>query len=77
MLRKVLEDYRDGFRWSRFKETYQIGLEEGLKQGEINGESRLGKLITSLINAGRSSDVELAAKDENAREKFYKEFNIE
>lgn len=59
------------------EEEYQIGLEEGLKQGEINGESRLGKLITSLINAGRSSDVELAAKDENAREKFYKEFNIE
>ena len=59
------------------EEEYQIGLEEGLKQGEINGESRLGKLIASLINAGRSSDVELAAKDENAREKFYKEFNIE
>ena len=55
------------------EEEYLYGHEEGLKAGEL----RLGKLITFLINAGRSSDVELAAKDENAREKFYKEFNIE
>ena len=55
------------------EEEYLYGHEEGLKDGEL----RLGKLITFLINAGRSSDVELAAKDENAREKFYKEFNIE
>ena len=26
MLRKVLEDYRDGFRWSRFKETYHVSM---------------------------------------------------
>lgn len=26
MLRKVLEDYRDGFRWSRFKETYHFSM---------------------------------------------------
>ena len=26
MLRKVLEDYRDGFRWSRFKETYNFNM---------------------------------------------------
>ena len=26
MLRKVLEDYRDGFRWSRFKETYHYSM---------------------------------------------------
>ena len=26
MLRKVLEDYRDGFRWNRFKETYHYSM---------------------------------------------------
>ena len=26
MLRKVLKDYRDGFRWSRFKETYHYNM---------------------------------------------------
>ena len=26
MLRKVLEDYRDGFRWNRFKETYHFSM---------------------------------------------------
>ena len=26
MLRKVLEEYRDGFRWNRFKETYHFSM---------------------------------------------------
>ena len=38
------------------------------------GESLLGSLITMLLSAGRNSDVALAAKDEEVRKKFYKEF---
>ena len=26
MLRKVLQDYREGFRWGRFKETYHYSM---------------------------------------------------
>ena len=40
------------------------------------GESLLGSLITMLLSAGRNSDVALAAKDEEARKKFYKEFGL-
>lgn len=36
----------------------------------------LGNLITKLFAAGRTSDAELAAKDEEARKKFYKEFGM-
>lgn len=51
------------------EEEYQSGLEEG--------ELRLGKLISLLINSGRSSDAAMAAEDRSVREKFYKEFHIE
>ena len=59
------------------EEEYLYGHEEGLKTGLKEGELRLGKLITSLINAGRSSEVELVAKDNLARERLYNEFHID
>ena len=40
------------------------------------GEALLGNLITKLLASGRTSDVALAAKDEEARKKFYKEFGM-
>lgn len=40
------------------------------------GESLLGELITKLFAAGRTADAELAAKDEEARKHFYKEFDM-
>ena len=40
------------------------------------GETLLGNLITKLFAAGRTSDAELAAKDEEARKRFYKEFGM-
>ena len=48
----------------------------GRAEGKTEGELRLGNLITKLLTAGRNSDVELAAKDEEARKKFYKEFGM-
>lgn len=32
--------------------------------------------MTKLFNAGRTSDAELAAKDEDVLRKFYKEFGM-
>lgn len=54
----------------------KIGRAEGKAEGKTEGELRLGNLITKLLTAGRNSDVELAAKDEEARKKFYKEFGM-
>lgn len=50
----------------------RIGKAEGKAEGEFN----LGQLITKLFADGRPSDAELAAKDEEARKRFYKEFGM-
>lgn len=46
------------------------------KIGRIKGENKLGELIIELMNVGRNEDALIAASDEEAREKFYKEFGI-
>lgn len=46
------------------------------EKGIEKGESLLGTLITKLFEVGRAGDAELAAKDEEARKKFYKEFGL-
>lgn len=46
------------------------------EKGIEKGESLLGTLIAKLFEVGRTSDAELAAKDEEARKKFYKEFGL-
>ena len=47
------------------------------KECFAEGERFFADLITGLFAAGRTSDAELAAKDEEARKKFYKEFGME
>ena len=67
--------------WRMIRETeYQYGVEDGralgFTEGRTDGENLLGNLITKLFGAGRTSDAELAAKDEEARKRFYKEFGM-
>lgn len=50
--------------------------EKGIEKGIEKGESLLGTLITKLFEVGRAGDAELAAKDEDARKKFYREFGL-
>ena len=56
------------------------GRIEGRMEGELlerkKGEQMLGLLITKLSAAGRSTDAELAAKDEEAGRRFYEEFGM-
>lgn len=54
----------------------RIGKAEGRAEGKAEGESLLGDLITKLFAAGRTLDAELAAKDEEARKRLYKEFGM-
>lgn len=49
---------------------------EGREEGRIETESSLWELINKLFIAGRTSDVELASKDIEARKRFYKEFEM-
>lgn len=48
----------------------------GRIEGRIEGENKLATLISRLFDAGRNADAELAAKDEEARKRFYREFGI-
>ncbi len=47
-----------------------------LNRGKAEGESLLAKLISRLIDDGRNKDVVLAAKDEEARKHFYREYGL-
>ena len=58
----------------------KIGETRGFKlcriEGKIEGENKLGNLISKLMTAGRNDDALKAASDEEARKKFYKEFGM-
>lgn len=51
-------------------------LRIGKAEGKAEGEMLLGDLIIKLLAVGRTTDVELAAKDEEARKRFYQEFGM-
>ena len=55
-------------------EGMAMGKAEGMAMGRAEGEFIFAQLMTKLFAAGRTADAELAAKDENARKKFYLEF---
>ena len=57
-------------------EVLDRAINEGISQGISQGESMLGLLITKLFADGRTDDVQLAASDEEARKRFYKEYGI-
>ena len=50
--------------------------DQAIKEGLEEGRASLWELIRKLFDAGRTSDVELASKDEEARKRFYKEFGM-
>ena len=51
--------------------------EEGLSVGEKLGESKFASLIDSLLKEGKTDAIALVTKDEEQREKWYKEYHIE
>ena len=52
-------------------------FEDGHKLGREEGESRLGKLITILLQAGLTDIAQLVAVDEATRVEYYKKYNID
>lgn len=48
----------------------------GRAEGKAEGETLFASLVMNLFREGRTSDAELAAKDEEARKKFYEEFGM-
>lgn len=56
--------------------TLQSIRKECYNEGKSEGETLFASLVLKLFGAGRASDVELAANDEEVRRKFYKEFGM-
>ncbi len=46
------------------------------EEGRVEGQNLLAALMIKLFAANRSADAELAAKDEEARKRFYREFGM-
>ena len=53
-----------------------LGRAEGEAIGQARGETRLGNLISRLIQDQRNEEILLASTDSKRREQLYKEYNI-
>ncbi len=49
---------------------------EGEAIGQAQGEARLGKLISRLIQDQRNEEILLVSTDSKRREQLYKEYNL-
>ena len=52
------------------------GRTEGEAIGQIQGENRLGSLITRLIQDQRTEEIPVVSVDPKRREQLYKEYNL-
>ncbi|MBQ6503509.1 MAG: hypothetical protein IJI57_06300 [Flexilinea sp.] len=50
--------------------------DKGEKKGKADGERMMGKLISYLLNQGRTEDLSRAAVDPEYRNQLYREFQI-
>ena len=58
------------------EEGVKQGMERGLEQGEVKGASRLGRLMTALLQDNSIEEAKRAASDEAYRAALYKRYNI-
>ena len=49
---------------------------EGQAIGQVQGEARLGSLITRLIHEQRTEEIPIVSTDATRREQLYKEYNL-
>ena len=49
---------------------------EGEAIGQVQGEARLGSLITRLIQDQRTEEILVVSTDPKRREQLYKEYNL-
>ena len=81
---KLIADGREegrsqGIREGRsqgIREGKNLGIQEGRKQGIETGENLLANLMSHLFADNRIADASLAANDEKARKRFYREYGL-
>lgn len=47
-----------------------------LQEGREEGEERLGRLVTKLLDMGKNAEIQLVASDAKVREEYYKKYGI-
>ncbi len=65
---RAVEEYGD--------EREAKGLEKGLAAGRAEGADRMAGLVSVLLKAGRTEDLQKASYDTDYREQLFKEFGI-
>ena len=75
-MEEQLEFIREEAREEARAEARAKGLAEGRAEGRAEGAALFASLISKLLSMGRSADVERAAKDNDYRERLYKEFQM-
>ena len=69
---KLIADGRE----EGIREGKSLGIQEGRKQGIETGENLLANLMSHLFADNRIADANLAANDEKARKRFYREYGL-
>lgn len=69
------EDYLKRVRDEKAREDYV--REQGVTEGEEKGERLLAQLMEHLFSDNRLEDAKLAASDEKARKRFFKEYGLD
>ena len=64
-------------REDAFEDGHKLGRTGGRAEGRAEGESRLGKLISVLLQEGLTDVAQLVAVDEVARAEYYKKYKID
>ena len=59
-----------------FKELFKDEIMEAERNGERQGQEKLGALIAKLIKAGRTDDALRASTDKEYREHLFVEFQM-
>ena len=67
---------RDPEMCTAFKELFKDEIMEAERNGERQGQEKLGSLIAKLIQAGRTEDALRAATDEDYRERLFAEYQM-
>ena len=59
-----------------FKELFKDEILEAERNGERQGQEKLGALIIKLLEQGRNEDIRRASTDEDYRDRLFAEFQM-
>ena len=79
-IRQIKSSVQIGVEYMKMEERDRLireeAMQQGLAQGQSQGETRMAKLVLELTQKQRFSDLERATSDEEYRRKLFKEFGI-